>query len=617
MAENKQKLNQWTNTPQKKSAFIKYMLEFNGNLQKFRAKHPKLAKLLPSDLTKLKIPVPVVGLFSVAAFEMRSLGDLSGINKSIEYYKSYGLDIPNDKEAHFMELMNPNTELGHEVEELIKEHAEALMDQDRQRIRHVFAKLNNMFKPIFGNRPKGEIAKILSIKSKEMKLYGELNAAEASSIIQSTQIHGDIYKDNILTKEQLNFAGLFPKFKIDVQNGTMYISKPFMAENRTAFIVYTKTEEGIVARTYYLSGSHGMWKYLPNYTTSDGDINWFGKSMSEEAITAPFELQKKLSQIASQYKALDLGYNWDYYFAGTARKLEYSGEKPSEHSIFQEVSFNPEYMDGNLSTGKRREKVPPEQIRLYDQNNKPNFNQLLDSYSNRHPVYGEVKNEVYLSHDGKYQYVFCTDKEGRTWIGNIQYNHNKIGSTGVRSIWVDAGDLTTPAYDYDTEEAGYGNFSKINGNYVDMYDNYVSKIPLIREYKAFKENKVERRENYRITPSFSTRENEKIHAHLSKNEHYTVNLAGRRETEIKLGSNTKLYIFPHPKYGYVVDNKFGDFINLPDKQYTTLGRSFAGQNKIFQYPVTVSNEHLVIYRDGDTFTFIDKSMNGTTIKTNN
>jgi hypothetical protein len=78
MAENKQKLNQWTNTPQKKSAFIKYMLKFNSNLQKFRAKHPKLAKLLPSDLTRLKIPVPVVGLFSVAALKLESVGDIVG-----------------------------------------------------------------------------------------------------------------------------------------------------------------------------------------------------------------------------------------------------------------------------------------------------------------------------------------------------------------------------------------------------------------------------------------------------------------------------------------------------------------------------------------------------------
>jgi hypothetical protein len=53
---------------------------------------------------------------------------------------------------------------------------------------------------------------------------------------------------------------------------------------------------------------------------------------------------------------------------------------------------------------------------------------------------------------------------------------------GVRKKWVKGENLTTPAYEYFTQDGGYGNTSKTNGRYVDMFKNYLSKVPVIQEY---------------------------------------------------------------------------------------------------------------------------------------
>jgi len=71
--------------------------------------------------------------------------------------------------------------------------------------------------------------------------------------------------------------------------------------------------------------------------------------------------------------------------------------------------------------------------------------------------------------------ITLADEKNRTWLASIE-NHSQIRPTGVRGIWVDGGDLTTPAYEYDIKAGVYGNVRLRWGNYIDMSKNYLSKI---------------------------------------------------------------------------------------------------------------------------------------------
>ncbi len=79
--------------------------------------------------------------------------------------------------------------------------------------------------------------------------------------------------------------------------------------------------------------------------------------------------------------------------------------------------------------------------------------------------------------------MFCSDNLGRAWIGGIEVNA-PVGTTGLREQWVNGGDLTTPAYEYDIHADEYGNSNLTSGHYVDMFENYLQHIPIIKQYIA-------------------------------------------------------------------------------------------------------------------------------------
>lgn len=76
--------------------------------------------------------------------------------------------------------------------------------------------------------------------------------------------------------------------------------------------------------------------------------------------------------------------------------------------------------------------------------------------------------------------MFCKDSRNRAWIGGIEKIAETI-STGLNEQWVAGGDLTTPAFEYPSQASRYGNSRLMNLGYVDMFNNYMSKIPVIQE----------------------------------------------------------------------------------------------------------------------------------------
>ena len=64
----------------------------------------------------------------------------------------------------------------------------------------------------------------------------------------------------------------------------------------------------------------------------------------------------------------------------------------------------------------------------------------------------------------------------------VENTAGNLTSTGINKPWILAGDLVTPAYEYEALSNNYGDTNDRKGPYVDMFNNYLSKIKVIQEY---------------------------------------------------------------------------------------------------------------------------------------
>lgn len=324
---------------------------------------------------------------------------------------------------------------------------------------------------------------------------------ERESILQQTEIHGDeftVYYDpstdkkitRKLTVEVLDRAGLAPKYEVQSENATILYSTPYFLDNggkRLAVVGYVKEDNKYIARTYYLSNSQGVWRYLPRYL-SDGEsgIRWFDKGYSEESITIPIPFQLALNNIVNETHPLQLPKENPYlYFAGTARQIETRDKDITYHFDVNSVPMDLDFEHYPRFENGRLQKLPPEEITFDRQPSaKPDFSRPILTWKQITEQYGAIDVEVYPSADGTLQYMFCRDRKDRAWIAGIENATSEITSVGLRRNWVNGGDLTTPAYEYETQvgKSEYANYADGKGHYVDMFQNYISKIPVIQEY---------------------------------------------------------------------------------------------------------------------------------------
>lgn len=220
-----------------------------------------------------------------------------------------------------------------------------------------------------------------------------------------------------------------------------------------------------------------MWRYLPDYTTREGKINWFGKGHGEESVTLPFAFQKALSEVTDQ-RVLKVQ-NPDLVFAGTSRK---AWRESDLKTYYKEVDAHPVKLNGDIYP-EGHDKIPPSEVGLGPNGQEPDFKRVVASWTESNLVDNRmIKINVFASQDGNFRYAFLTDGKGRSWIGGIE-NNSPIGSTALRKDWVLGGDLTTPSIEYFIQSGGYGTPDPEIIPYVDMYPRYVSKIPIIQDYE--------------------------------------------------------------------------------------------------------------------------------------
>jgi hypothetical protein len=303
----------------------------------------------------------------------------------------------------------------------------------------------------------------------------------------------------MLTPELLRSAGLYPVREIEVGSANIAFSKPYEAgDGRLAVVAYVKGGgQDYTARTYYRSNSTGLWRYLPSYRPDgSGGINHFNKGFGEESITVPSEVQQVLAKMSGPGGEILQISNPDFYFAGTAKSVDQISAEQADITYVREVGKDPKKLPGEVGEGPGGdERLNPEQINV-EEAFRPDFSKIKARWQQTSEVYGtpdgqpgNITIELFESNNGEMRYMFCHDQLGRVWIGAVETTGD-VGSTGLRRNWVDGGDLTTPASEYSQQAGSYGNENLRRGNYVDMWENYNSKIPLIQEYVNYKRQHV-------------------------------------------------------------------------------------------------------------------------------
>lgn len=310
--------------------------------------------------------------------------------------------------------------------------------------------------------------------------YEAIEPGLGQGILDITEVHANPYKGEKLTAEKLRGMGLEPKYGVEMPGLNMYFSDTYALDDaHIAVMGYMHSPDGeMVARSYYLSNSSGEWRYLPAYA-AEGREFW-DKGRGEESLGLVPEAQAALS-VFSRREPLQLAEaDAALAFHGTARHQSEDG------TYGREVHVDPVRLNGNLMVDPvaddyRGSLVPPEELRVNDPNQLPDFSmEPRLTWRQQSPVAGLLTMEVYESPDG-HTFTMARDEAGGVMVSAVG-TRSQLTKAGVREEWVDAGNLTTPLWEYAGRDGGYGDHAQQRGHYVSMR-GYLDRTPLIRQYR--------------------------------------------------------------------------------------------------------------------------------------
>ncbi|MBQ7802585.1 hypothetical protein IJ380_01850 [Candidatus Saccharibacteria bacterium] len=336
-------------------------------------------------------------------------------------------------------------------------------------------------------------------RAEEKELLRSLTEREGVNLVKKALFEGDPISLNESPEKRISASrllekNLLPKFEVEIENVKFDFSRAFkISGGRDAVICYVKTddEKPPVARSYYRSNSSGVWRYLPDYEKSpDGGISWYGKGMDEQQLTLPSELQAHLNSVVEEsYRGkrpeeLSADLETRELFFGTAKRIP---NKPMYHldryhgkindALRREVELYP-----RLELSRDIEEVGPENMDVPSAIS-PDFSRQVGEYKMSSEMYGEATARVFESNDGRLKWTILEDASGRACVSGIEIK-SKLTSTGLRSEWVNAGDYAMPLYEYRSQQKGLGDWNDSRGNYVGMWRNCLSRMPVIRAYKS-------------------------------------------------------------------------------------------------------------------------------------
>lgn len=299
------------------------------------------------------------------------------------------------------------------------------------------------------------------------------------AILDQAYFESRPYNGRSLSLRTLADNGLAPDKSVTVAGKTVYVSLPFWVEKRQepAWICYVETEQGYLVRTFFWSRSQAVARVLLGYRYKNNNgveqVTHHYKGYDEQSLFLPVAVQRCLATDMSA--AADIT-DEELVFYGTATE-------EGEPSIYEQtVEQEPVRLEGNFYPEHKHEKIPPEEVIFHNQEQAPDSTHLIEQWKALTSLYGELDILVFASHNKTLQYQFNMDEKNRIWLAGVE-SDSELSDCGVRRFWVDAGVLATPVYEYRGQTGDYGNPDDSQGNYVDMYANYLSRIPIINELR--------------------------------------------------------------------------------------------------------------------------------------
>ncbi len=311
-------------------------------------------------------------------------------------------------------------------------------------------------------------------------------------ILSKAVIKGDVWVQDgaeyHLEVANLMSGGLVPIYEIAVEGETILLSEPFqLSDGRGAMLGYVVTETGAKVRGYYLDMKTGLWHFAPDIirgARGEG-LGQIGEAYGLASTMLPIVLQNTMSGIvkAGGFREIT-AVNPDFLFAGTA--MAYNTPQEYRDSLLQgrmrgdfykEVDRSP-VNEGWQPNGKTKN-VP--QLISVNTDMAPNFQNNIVRFATYSMLAGQVAVNGFMANDGQLVWSFCNDDWGRAWLGNVEVV-SPMTSTGCRRDWMTAGDLATPLYEYSTQAGNYGDPNDTRKGLVGMWNQYLSKIPLLQEY---------------------------------------------------------------------------------------------------------------------------------------
>lgn len=339
----------------------------------------------------------------------------------------------------------------------------------------------------------------------EKDAFRIMSKVESEQLMKQAVVDGDPWKQNgveyKLTPELLGQLDLGPKFEVEMNGARVCLSETYrLADNRNAAVGYVVTEQGVKVRSYYLDDKKGAWKYLPDYYMKDLESSRYvdefelGQGYDEASVTLPAKLQKSLYEISSVgSKSISQKTNPAFVFAGTAQRyssqFEYANSYFSNQmrgDYYREVSKEASFADLDNEA-----KPKPEQITI-EGGSVPDFAKEVLRYEGRDAVMGKFEAESFRSLDDELTWTFYS-KDNKICVGYVDVE-SKTTSTGCNQEWASLGKLGTRIYEeyypglLDEHESfrskvDYNDRVKLaDGEYIGMWQNYLRKIPVIREY---------------------------------------------------------------------------------------------------------------------------------------
>lgn len=327
-----------------------------------------------------------------------------------------------------------------------------------------------------------------------------VTAERCSEVLGKVIIDGDTWKSGQLEQHlgthSIAEANLGPHYETQLDRDKIYLSEMFqLPGGYLGALGFVEQDGRIKARSFYRHSSEVLWCYLPDYIRrSGGGIERYCTGYGEKTVLLPTELQEVLMQIEMATRPRNLTnevtsggsyFEPEFYLAGTAYGYDSLQEYQSLWSYghlkgdyYQEVSRDP--LNHDMGVSDLGHKKAPYTLSI-DHSRSPNFNHKIAEFEVMVADLGNVRVEGFRSWDDQYNWLFARDMRERAWIENVEVL-SPLTSTGLRRDFVMMGDLTTALYEHTNQAGSYGDRNDTKGARQCMWHNYLSNVPLIKEY---------------------------------------------------------------------------------------------------------------------------------------